>query len=137
MDFVNFLIIRGLPQRQILHREEWRPIWISTQMGGKVMTFVPPGNIQPAVPTALLDPNYVRLARLWVVVPRPRGYGCGVNGVSGPQEWTLLGKSVLFSDDVALEQLHSSSGVLRERQQVFGREDPEVQRLVRERGLHF
>lgn len=144
MDFVNFLVIRGMPQRQILHHEAWRPIWIATATGGKVLTFTPPaGEISPAVPIALLDEDYVHLARLWVLKPR-------VNLVNlvkptGQQEveedvthWTLLGKSVLFSDDLANQQLHLQAGVRRrgEQQKVFGREDPEIQRLLRERSLH-
>ncbi|KAK4546450.1 hypothetical protein LTR36_002127 [Oleoguttula mirabilis] len=137
MDFVNFLVIRGMPQRQILHREEWRPIWIATSTGGKVLTFVPPGNIFPAVPTALLDEDYVHLARLWVLSPRVTFADPNGQDEAATTRWTLLGKSVLFSDDLAIQQLHSRSGAWREEQRVFGREDPEIQRLLRERSLYF
>ncbi|KAK5115876.1 hypothetical protein LTR85_009470 [Meristemomyces frigidus] len=137
MDFVNFLVIRGMPQRQILHHEEWRPIWVATPTGGKVLTFVPPGDIFPAMPTALLDEDYVHLARLWLLSPRvtlvnPHGQDGAVTS-----RWTLLGKSVLFSDDLATQQLHAPSGTWMEQQRVFGREDPEIQRLLRERSLLF
>lgn len=138
MDFVNFLVIRGMPQRQIIHREEWRPIWIATATGGKILTFVPhSGNIRPAVPTALLDQDYVHLARLWVLEPRISFANSHHQEGSEATHWTLLGKSVLFSDDLALEQLHSENGTWKAQQKVFGREDPEIQRLLRERSLHF
>jgi len=137
IDFVNFLVIRGMPQRQILHREEWRPIWIATATGGKALTFVPPTNIRPAVPTALLDSDYVHLARLWILGPRASFADSFHRGETETTHWTLLGKSVLFSGDLALQQLHSQGGDCRKQQKVFGREDPEIQRLLRERSLHF
>ncbi|KAK3680289.1 hypothetical protein LTR78_000667 [Recurvomyces mirabilis] len=133
VDFVNFLIIRGMPQRQILHREAWRPVWVATENGGRILTFVPPGEIMPAIPTALLDPDYVHLARLWVLQPRTMLAGPSIHI---PSSWTLLGKSVIFSDDLAVQQLHSRSETWLEHQKVFGREDPEIQRLLRERSLY-
>ncbi|KAI7563027.1 hypothetical protein KC317_g8014 [Hortaea werneckii] len=134
MDFTNFLVIRGMPQRQILHREEWRPIWITTAAGGKVLTFIPPGSIRPAIPTALLDPDYIQLARLWILQPRlPLLHGVG--HASQSAHWTLLGKSVIFSDDQALQQIHAHGRLQQKQQRVFGREDPEIQRLLRERSL--
>lgn len=131
MDFVNFLIIRGMPQRQILHREEWRPVWVATPSGGKVLTFTPPGKVQPAVPIALLDPDYLHLARLWVLEPRESHFDGQKH-----RDWTLLGKSVLFSDETAVQQLQSDNGNWKRQQRVFGREDPHIQRLLRERSLH-
>ncbi|KAK5132000.1 hypothetical protein LTR08_000421 [Meristemomyces frigidus] len=137
LDFVHFLVIRGMPQRQILHREAWRPIIIPTDTGGKILTFVPPGNICPAVPVVLLDQDYVHLARLWVLQSRATMVDELYRDETATAHWTLLGKSVLFSDDLGIQQLHSRGGVWREQQRVFGREDPEIQRLLRERGLHF
>ncbi|WPG99170.1 Hypothetical protein R9X50_00198100 [Acrodontium crateriforme] len=136
MDFVNFLIIRGLPQRQIIHYEEWRPIWVATDSGGKVLTFVPPGNIHTAVPSALLDPDYVHLARLWILEPKVSFYQHD-GKIEHQDDWTLLGKSVLFSDDTAIDHLQGQGGEWRKQQRVFGREDPDIQRLLRERSLHF
>ena len=134
MDFVNFLIIRGMPQRQIIHYEEWRPIWVATEGGGMVLTFVPPGDIRTAVPAALLDPDYVHLARLWVLKARPSFYQH--DGQQQQEEsWTLLGKSVLFSDDTAIEHLQGRGGDWRKQQKVFGREDPDIQRALRVRNL--
>lgn len=134
MDFVNFLVIRGMPQRQILHREEWRPMWIATATGGKVLTFVPPSNIRLAVPTALLDTDYIHLARLWILQHRVSPINCFKQT---PQDahWTLLGKSVLFSDDLALQQLQLQEGSHETQHRVFGREDPEILRLLRERSF--
>jgi curved DNA-binding protein CbpA len=137
MDFVNFLVIRGMPQRQIIHHEEWRPVWVFTETGGKVLTFIPPGQIIPAIPTALLDPDYVHLARLWVLEART-SFGNPSHGNPAdatPSSWTLLGKSVLFSDHLALQMVHSQGGTWRDQQKVFGREDPEIERLLRERSL--
>lgn len=136
MDLVNFIVVRGIPQRQILHREAWRPIWIATPTGGKIITFIPPGDIRPVVPTALLDEDYVHLARLWVLSPRETLAHRHDQDEEATTHWTLLGKSVLFSDNLATQQLHSPSGVWREQQRVFGREDPEISRLLRERSLH-
>jgi len=141
MDFVNFLVIRGIPQRQIIHREEWRPIWARTANGGKVLTFVPPGEVRLAVPTALLDPDYVHLARLWVLEARP-SFSVPFHDhsppspVEGQRDWTLLGKSILFSDHLASQLVHSKGGQWCDKQRVYGREDPEIQRLLRERSLH-
>lgn len=133
IDFVHFLVIRGMPQRQILHREEWRPVWVSTGADGRVITFVPPGQIRPAIPTALLDCDYVQLARLWLLEPRESFTSS--NGKVA-DSWTLFGKSVIFSDELATEVLHGPSGSLRDGQRVFGRESPEIQRLLRERSLY-
>ncbi|KAK3615402.1 hypothetical protein LTR56_026610 [Elasticomyces elasticus] len=131
-DFVNFLVIRGMPQRQILHREEWRPVWVLTKTGGKIITFVPPGDVEAAVPTALLDEDYVQLARLWLLQPRMK-----MSESEATSNWTLLGKSVIFSDSKALQESHDSGANAREQQRVFGREDPEIQRLLRERSLYY
>ncbi|KAK0281476.1 hypothetical protein LTR35_000811 [Friedmanniomyces endolithicus] len=132
-DFVNFLVIRGMPQRQILHREEWRPIWVSRKDGGKIITFVPPGEIEAAVPAALLDDDYIQLARLWLLQPRT------LSGAAGDPtcRWTLLGKSVIFSNSPALQEAHTGRTDIRDQQRVFGREDPEIQRLLRERSLYY
>lgn len=155
MDFANFLVIRGMPQRQVVRPrggrgggdgvEEWRPIWVAAPGGGKVLTFVPPGEIRVAVPTALLDEDYIHLARLWVLRPRagrrePRGgaSGCsddsesersdeGKNGADGIAAadhingWTLLGKSVLFGDH-EVEYSMEDAEHIRTGQRVFGRE---------------
>ncbi|KXL45440.1 hypothetical protein M433DRAFT_153567 [Acidomyces richmondensis BFW] len=142
MDFVNFLVIRGMPQRQIIHQEEWRPIWVPTANGGKLLTFVPPGQIRLAVPTALLDPDYVHLARLWVLETRPSPcepyYDIEQPSlVEEQRHWTLLGKSILFTDNLASQLVHSKAGHWYDNQKVFGREDPEIQRLLRERSLHI
>ncbi|EMC97981.1 hypothetical protein BAUCODRAFT_31988 [Baudoinia panamericana UAMH 10762] len=133
MDFVNFLVIRGMPQRHILHYEEWRPVWVATENGGKILTYAPSRAVCPAIPTALLDPDYVNLARLWLLEPRES------HGVDGrpTSRWTILGKSVIFSDDLAEQQLDSRGGACSADQMVFGREDPEIQRLLRERSMGF
>ena len=110
MDFANFLIIRGMPQRQITQLEEWRPIWVESPSGGKVLTFIPPGDIRATVPVALLDEDYIHLARLWVLQSR----GPSSDG----NEWTLLGKSVIFGDGV--DSLEAGEHV-RTNQVVFGR----------------
>nr|POF27595.1 hypothetical protein CFP56_73780 [Quercus suber] len=158
MDFVNFIIIRALPQRQVIHKEEWRPLWVSTDNGGRILTFVPRGNTHVAVPTALLNRDYIHLARLWVLQPRDSIFNIS-RAEQHITEWTLLGKSILFSDDLAIEQLHAgpetemdqlfapnspTSGdhqsqpfaLIKLQQKVFGRED--IQREIRERSwLHF
>lgn len=111
MDFVNFLVIRGMPQRQLREPAAWRPIWVATPSGGKVLTFRPPGeDVRGVVPTALLDADYVHLARLWMVAPR-----------ENESSWTLLGKSVIFSDDLGLAQINYEGEMVRRRQKVFGR----------------
>lgn len=118
MDFVNFLIIRGLPQRQIVgQREEWRPIWVSPGAGGKVLTFVPPGEPRAAIPAALLDEDYSHCSRVWVL--EPRGQYCEE---SKPHynEWSLLGKTVMFSDEKVIQALEVERRV-RGGQKVFGR----------------
>ena len=115
-DFVNFLIIRGMPRRQITQPEKWRPVWVSTIDNGKILTFTPPGDTQVAIPAALLDPDYVHLARMWVL--EPRGHG---ESQSASSEWTLLGKSVLFSDDISDDLIESDNGMIEEGQKVFGR----------------
>lgn len=121
MDFVNFLIIRGMPQRHIVQPEKWRPVWVPTPGGGKLLTFAPEGlgEIRVAVPAALLDTDYIHLARLWVMAPRG-GPQLGEDG-HHHKEWTLLGKSVLFSDDVASDLLEGRGGMVHGRQKVFGR----------------
>lgn len=112
MDFVNFLVIRGMPQRQLREPIAWRPIWVATPSGGKVLTFRPPGDdVRGVVPTALLDADYVHLARLWMVAPRS----------DDDSDWTLLGKSVMFSDDLGLSQINYEGEMVRRRQRVFGR----------------
>ncbi|CZT23513.1 uncharacterized protein RCC_09227 [Ramularia collo-cygni] len=119
VDFVNFLVIRGLPLRQLSEKEDWRPVWFSTEAGGKVLSFVPVGKkefIRPAIPTALIHPDYVHLSRLWILEPRRSG-----QDFSGQDEWTLLGKSVLFSDEVYIEHMSSSSGDLKAQQKIYGR----------------
>ena len=120
MDFVNFLIIRGMPQRQITQQELWRPIWVPTATNGKVLTFIPPDDIRVTVPAALLDQDYIHLARLWVLEPRGEYIE---QTLSHYDEWTLLGKSVIFSDDVTIEQLELANGI-RGGQKVFGRKVP-------------
>ncbi|KAF2773047.1 hypothetical protein EJ03DRAFT_387346 [Teratosphaeria nubilosa] len=138
MDFVNFLVIRGMPQRQILHCEAWRPIWVKTENGGRILTFVPPGDIRPAIPTALVDDDdYIHLARLWILEARYSFQGSmdAPSETANTDDWTLIGKSVLFSDDLASQHLRFPSGVWREKQRIFGREDPEIQRLLRERSF--
>ncbi|KAI5357829.1 Putative DnaJ domain, heterokaryon incompatibility, Chaperone J-domain superfamily [Septoria linicola] len=124
MDFVNFLVIRGLPQRQILKPEKWRPVWVPTVLGGKVVTFVPDGNrhIRPAIPTTLMNPDYMHLARLWILQPRPLPkQDRDLNLIPNHEEWTLLGKSVLFSDDPSIRQMTSYDGFLKEEQKIHGR----------------
>lgn len=118
VDFVNFLVIRGLPLRQLSAPERWRPLWFSTDAGGKVLSFVPVGNksIRPAIPTALIHPDYVHLARLWILEPR-----VSKTSASGGEEWTLLGKSVLFSDEVYIENMSRSNGDLKGGQKIYGR----------------
>nr|POF14144.1 hypothetical protein CFP56_03168 [Quercus suber] len=158
MDFVNFIIIRGLPQRQVIQKEEWRPLWVATDNGGKIVTFVPRGNTRMAVPTALLNPDYIHLARLWILQPRDSIFNAS-RDEQHVTEWTLLGKSILFSDDLAIQQLYSELdaeanltptlnaaarnsqhsqpfAAIRLQQRVFGRED--IQREIRERSwLYF
>ena len=118
MDFANFLIVRGMPQRQITATEEWRPVSVSTFNGGKVLTFVPRGNLRAAVPAAVLDPNYLRLARLWILEPRG---DYEEEDMLRCKEWTLRGKSVLFTDENALDLLEVENELIREGQKVFGR----------------
>ena len=132
MDFVNFIIVRGMPQRQIIHSEHWRPIWMLTQGGGKILTFVPPGQVCVAVPTALLDPDYVYLARLWILTPNR---SAPFQSNSSAMDWTLLGKSVVFSDDKAMEELQTETKGWRREQKVFGRDDAAIQRMLRERSF--
>lgn len=117
VDFVNFLVIRGLPLRQLLAPESWRPLWFSTDAGGKVLSFVPVDNknIKPAIPTALINPDYVHLSRLWILEPRSK------EPHASQDEWTLLGKSVLFSDEVYIEHMSSSNGDLKAQQKIYGR----------------
>jgi hypothetical protein len=115
IDFVNFLVIRGMPHRQIIEPEVWRPVWVPTVNDGRVVTFAPRGNIRVAVPVALFDSDYVKLARLWVLKPR------GPESGQHHNEWTLLGKSVLFSDDTSIEILQIDNGTNRRSQKVFGR----------------
>ena len=115
MDFVNFLVIRGMPQRQLRHPEAWRPSVITTLNAGKLLMFRPPGaEVCAAVPSVLLDIDYVHLARLWMLVPwRNR------------EEWTLRGKSVMFGDDAGISHVNSDGDVgqvVLQRQRIYGRE---------------
>ncbi|KAF2165142.1 hypothetical protein M409DRAFT_56030 [Zasmidium cellare ATCC 36951] len=124
-DFVNFLVIRGLPQRQISKPEPWRPLWVSTPLGGKVLTFVPISDetVHAAIPTVLINADYVHLARLWILKPRsiPEDLEKNVDLVSYSNDWTLLGKSVLFSDELSIGQMTAYGGDFKDQQRVFGR----------------
>ena len=119
MDFVNFMIIRGMPQRHISQPEKWRPVWAPTPGGGKLLTFSPSGDIRVAVPSALLDIDYIHLARMWIL--QPRGEHLPEEHGHHNREWTLLGKSILFSDDIASDLLEAHSGMIHGGQKVFGR----------------
>ncbi|KAK5167661.1 uncharacterized protein LTR77_007360 [Saxophila tyrrhenica] len=116
MDFVNFLVVRGLPHRGATSDMDdmrlWGPVWVPTINGGRVLTFAPREDVRVAVPVALFDSDYVHLARLWVLKPR---------GTNSNNEWTLQGKSVLFSDDASMESLDKDNGMIRRAQKVFGR----------------
>lgn len=90
MDFVNFVILRGMPLRQISHTEEWHPLWMETD-SGRCLTFAPRKTVRIAVPAAVRDENYLSLARAWVLGPSGEA-----DKFHGP--WNLWGKSVLFSD---------------------------------------
>ncbi|KAF2485910.1 hypothetical protein BDY17DRAFT_290525 [Neohortaea acidophila] len=118
MDFVNFLVIRGMPQRQLMRPQAWRPICVHTAEGGKVLTFIPPGEIRVAMPAALMDADYLHLARLWILEPRDE---YNEDTLPHHHEWTLLGKSVLFADEMAMELLSHDNGNVRGGMRVFGR----------------
>jgi len=115
MDFVNFLVIRGMPQRSLRQAEAWRPGVVRTPNAGKLLMFRPPGEeVRAAVPSMLLDIDYVHLARIWMLVPR-----------TTDSKWTLRGKSVMFGDDAGLAQVNcdGDEGQLVKRQQeVYGRD---------------
>lgn len=121
-DFVNFLVIRGLPQRQISKPEQWRPLWVITPAGGKVVTFAPisDSTIHPAIPTVLINADYVHLARLWILKPRsiPENHD-NIDLVSQNEDWTLLGKSVCFGNELSIGQM--ADGDVKDQQRVFGR----------------
>ncbi|QIW97054.1 hypothetical protein AMS68_002572 [Peltaster fructicola] len=111
MDFVNFLIIRGMPQRQMKQPEAWRPVWVTTRNRGKVLSFMPERDgICPVVPSVLLDGDYRDLARLWILEQRTTS-----------DKWTLLGKSVLFADDPARQIINTENELVRRQQKVYGR----------------
>ena len=120
MDFVNFLVIRGMPQRSLRRPEAWRPSVVKTPNAGKLLMFRPPGDeVRAAVPSMLLDVDYVHLARIWMMVPRTTG-----------SKWTLRGKSVMFGDDAALQQVNCDGDegqfVRRQQQEVYGRDVEEA-----------
>jgi hypothetical protein len=100
-----------MPQRQLRQPEKWSPICVTTLNKGKVLTFYPVGSdVQPVVPTGLLDADYVHLARLWMVSPR-----------TTDSTWTLLGKSVMFGDDLGISQVNYEGDMVRRQQRVFGK----------------
>jgi curved DNA-binding protein CbpA len=119
MDFVNFLVIRGMPQRSLRQKEEWRPSVVRTPNAGKLLMFRPPGeDVRAAVPSMLLDIDYVHLARIWILVPR-----------TTDSKWTLRGKSVMFGDDAALLQVNCDGDegqVVKRQQDVYGRDVDEA-----------
>lgn len=119
MDFVNFLVIRGMPQRSLRQPEAWRPSVVKAPNAGKLLMFRPPGEgVRAAVPSMLLDIDYVHLARIWILVPR-----------AGDSEWTLRGKSVMFGDDAALLQVNcdgDEAQLVERQQQVYGRDVEEI-----------
>jgi hypothetical protein len=123
MDFVNFLIIRGLPQRQITRPEPWRPVCVTSDVGGKALTFIPAGRplIRTAIPKVLINEEYVHLARLWVLEPRAPEHQREDLRLEDCNDWTLLGKSVVFSDEKSIEQMTLYHGDSRDCQHVFGR----------------
>lgn len=129
MDFVNFLIVRGLPLRQLLKPEPWRPFWIENPAGGKVLTFAPVSDdhaVYPTVPTVLINPDYVHLARLWLLKPRAVDAADKGDAIYRTDEWTLLGKSVLFSDEVSIANMSAHRGDLKDQQRVYGRHREDV-----------
>jgi hypothetical protein len=133
MDFVNFLVIRGLPQRQVSKPEKWRPLWVPTDGGGKVLSFVPIGNenIRAAIPTVLVNPEYVHLARLWILEPRPvQKENRSEDVVSRNEDWTLLGKSVLFSDEISIGLMSDYSGDTKQQQRIYGRTRPQANGVI-------
>jgi curved DNA-binding protein CbpA len=119
MDFVNFLVIRGMPQRSLRQPEAWRPSVMKMPNGGRLLMFMPPGEkVRAAVPSMLLQYDYVHLARIWMLVPR-----------TADSKWTLRGKSVMFGDDAALSQITSKDDegqVVRRQQEVYGRDVEEL-----------
>ncbi|CAK4034024.1 hypothetical protein DOTSEDRAFT_69957 [Lecanosticta acicola] len=130
MDFVNFLVIRGLPQRQISKPEQWRPCCVTMPTGGRVLTFTPVDrSVRPAIPSVLINPEYVHLARLWILKPKITSTSDHhhhddehvVDAISAISEWTLLGKAVLFSDELSIGQMYAYGGDFKEQQKVYGR----------------
>jgi curved DNA-binding protein CbpA len=119
MDFVNFLVIRGMPQRSLRRPEAWRPSVVKTPNAGKLLMFRPPGEeVRAAVPSMLLDIDYVHLARIWMLVPR-----------TTDSKWTLRGKSVMFGDDAALLQVNcdgDEAQVVKRQQEIYGRDVDEL-----------
>lgn len=86
MDFVNFVVLRGMPLRQLSHYETWRPLWMDSD-SGKCMTFAPRTTVRLAAPAAVRHEDYFCLARAWILQE---------TGVA--DDWILRGKSVLFGD---------------------------------------
>jgi curved DNA-binding protein CbpA len=121
MDFVNFLVIRGMPQRQLRagQSEAWRPSVVTTPNMGKLLMFRPPGlQVSAAVPSVLLDIDYVHLARLWMLVPRKNS-----------SQWTLRGKSVMFGDDAGISHVNCDGDegqVVLRQHRIYGREADEL-----------
>ncbi|KAK4631015.1 hypothetical protein CLAFUW4_03891 [Fulvia fulva] len=139
MDFVNFLTIRGLPQRQISKPEPWRPFVVAST--GQVLGYAPIADehIQLAIPTVLINPDYVHLARLWILAPRTTpSLTNGTTSSSATSipiptitlndenisDWTLSGKSVLFSDEAWIGKMSTAQyrGDFQEQQKVYGRQ---------------
>jgi hypothetical protein len=88
---------------------------VRTPNAGKLLMFRPPGeDVRAAVPSMLLDIDYVHLARIWILVPR-----------TTDSKWTLRGKSVMFGDDAALLQVNCDGDegqVVKRQQEVYGRD---------------
>jgi hypothetical protein len=70
--------------------------------------------VYAAVPSVLLDIDYVHLARLWMLIPRKHS-----------SEWTLRGKSVMFGDDAGISHVNCDGDegqIVLRHHRIYGRE---------------
>lgn len=74
----------------------------------------------------LIHTDYVHLARLWILRPRAEPDSDDDNVVLNTSEWTLLGKSVVFSDENSIGHMSAYGGDFKDQQKVFGRRKEEV-----------